>query len=266
MATSVLSTRRSQLSSNQSAAAQHHKSQISTQQRSSVPQKTSLMRPRLMAAFSIRTFASHPRKKCNPTGLHVTKKGDFVLIDNNEKRAKIFSKMGRLIAEFGENRLKAPWDVTFLPGSSEIAISDPGDNMIKVFSKDGSFLKEFSGAKYLQEPYGITLSENSEILVADKGANCIYVHDKDGFIVNSIKPADTERSLFDWAQYMTTDLNGNILISDREKKSVKCITQKGDLVFCYKGEGKILSVIHSSLNYGWVSYCNFLTAFREPSS
>ena len=196
-----------------------------------------------MAAFSIRTFASHPRRKCNPTGLHVTKKGDFVLIDNNEKRAKIFSKMGRLIEEFGENRLKDPWDVTFLPGSSEIAISDPGANMIKVFSKDGSFLKEFSGAKHLQEPYGITLSENSEILVADKGANCIYVHDKDGFIVNSIKPADTEAGLFDWAQYMTTDLNGNILISDREKKSVKCITQKGDLVFCYKGEGKICSVI-----------------------
>ena len=237
MATAVLSNHSNKLSGDQPVTKQQQHAMMSH------PIKTphsaaNQMRPRLMSCFSIRTFASHPRKKCNPTGLHVTKKGDFVLVDNNEKRAKIFSRMGRLLEEFGENRFKSPWDATYLPESSEIAISDPGDNTIKVFSKDGSFVKEFSGAKHLQEPYGITITKNSEILVADKGANCIYVHDTDGFVVNSIKPADTEKPLFDWAHYVTTDASGNILITDKEQKSVKCFTEKGELLFCYKGEGK----------------------------
>ncbi len=196
------------------------------------------MRPRLMSSFSVRSFASHPKRKCLPTGLHVTKKGDFLLVDHREGRVKIFNKLGRLLAEFGDARLKAPWDVTFLPETQEIAVSDPGDNTIKVFNKKGEFVREFSGAKHLQEPYGITQTPEGAVLVADKGANCIYVHDKDGFAVDSVKAADTDKALFTWAQYVTTDAAGNIVLTDREERCVKAVNRKGEVVFCYRGQGE----------------------------
>lgn len=191
-------------------------------------------RPQLLGVFSIKTYSSHPRSKCKPTGLAISPSGNYILTDYSDRTVKIFNKSGQVKVEFGDGNLVQPWGVTLLDDGN-VAVSDPGDTSVKIFTRKGKFVKKFEFAN-LVEPYGITKSNAGEVLVADKGANGLYVFDGNGFLKGSLGSGNND-AMAEWPQYVTVDNRDNIIISDYMSHTVRIFSPAGTLLKEHGGMG-----------------------------
>ena len=188
---------------------------------------------RQLLSFSVKIKA---KMKSRPTGISVAHNGDYIITDYVDKCVKIFSKKGTLKKEIGQGHLKRPWNaVMTLKG--EIAVSDPGTPDVKLFTAQGRYLKSLNFVTNFQDPYGLALTPSGDILVADKGANCIYIYNDEGFMMGSCKPHE-EDTIVQWPQYVTCDLDRNILLTDYPNHMLYCLSPgNGAVRYRSKGSG-----------------------------
>ncbi|XP_046331884.2 E3 ubiquitin-protein ligase TRIM56-like [Haliotis rufescens] len=92
-----------------------------------------LQTPQLMAVFD--TKLNTDSVDAWPTGVSVTQEKDFVIVDRDNKKVKIFDKEGKLKREFpgkGDHALGSPFDVTILQNSN-IAVTDYKNEDVKIY-------------------------------------------------------------------------------------------------------------------------------------
>ncbi|XP_048248588.1 uncharacterized protein LOC124132501 [Haliotis rufescens] len=68
--------------------------------------------------------------------------------------------------------------------------------------------------------------------LAAGGSACVDILDMAGDVLRSVATHNNE-TLFAFPRYMCVNNKGNILVSDRGERSVKCVTSEGDVVWRY---------------------------------
>lgn len=174
-------------------------------------------------------------KEVWPTGLAVTKANEFVIVDRDNKKVKIYERTGKLKQEIngqGEAKLETPFDVTVLK-SGEIAVSDHEAENVKLFTTSGEHKLTISdGIKY---PRGITSNLKGEIIILDCQLLQVTVHNpKTGKVLKTIEGKDTKgvKVLVD-PYYVTVTPQDNIIITDTAAPNIKVFSPSGSYLANY---------------------------------
>ncbi|KAK3593497.1 hypothetical protein CHS0354_037020 [Potamilus streckersoni] len=184
------------------------------------------------------SFDSHimvDTKDVWPTGIAVTKDNEFVIVDRDNKRIKIFDEYGKEKSYFngeGENKLGSPFDVTIL-NNGNIAVTDHEFDDVKVFSPKGVFQMSIKGQfKY---PRGITVNKKGEIIVLDCRLQQLTIHDSsNGKFLRTIEGKDSKGSkvLVD-PYYVTVTPNDDIIVTDTASPNIKVFSPSGQFLAHY---------------------------------
>lgn len=195
--------------------------------------------PRLLSSFVTRIASDD--KGCKPTGIALTSFDDIVLVDDINKKIKIFSMGGKLQRELHPTdegcRLVDPWDVAVLHKSGgNLAITDRGARDVKIFTESGEFV--FSFGRHLSSPWGIATNSVGHILVTDITHRKVFVHDENGTLLSSIPSettatADNMTCLLRCPEYVTVNANDDVIVSDFEQHSVTIYDKFGRLMTRY---------------------------------
>ncbi|KAK3083191.1 hypothetical protein FSP39_016385 [Pinctada imbricata] len=174
-----------------------------------------------------------------PTGIAISKSGDIVIADRDNRKVKIFNENGRMKTEFtgkGDNKIGTPFDVAVLHNGN-IAITDYEQEDVKVFSRIGDHV--FSIRGYFKHPRGITVNEKGEIIVVDCRLLQISFHDpKNGNLIRKIdaKNEAGKKVLVD-PYYVTTTHENNVIVTDTAAPNIKVFSPSGKYLAEYGDYG-----------------------------
>ena len=171
-----------------------------------------------------------------PSGIAVTKSGDYVIVDNTNKQGKVFTRTGDYMKfAFGVGLLNDPWDV-FMSETGKIVVSDSSGGL-KVFSSKGKFLQASEFGCHLMDPKGVAYHRTTkELFIADPPSSCVYVHDPEGIVTNILTEAGQD--IFMGTKYIHTDISGNIYISDTAGNKIYAFDAEKDYKWTF-GETKL---------------------------
>lgn len=174
-------------------------------------------------------------KEVWPTGVAVTIDNEFVIVDRDNKKVKIYGNDGKLKQEIhghAEHRLETPFDVTVLK-SGDIAVTDHEAENAKLFTTTGEHILTITnGIKY---PRGITTNSKGEIIIVDCQLRQLTVHDpKTGEITKIIEGKNTQGSkvLVD-PYYVTVTPQDNIIVTDTASPNIKVFNLDGKYLANY---------------------------------
>ncbi|XP_052813389.1 E3 ubiquitin-protein ligase TRIM71-like [Mya arenaria] len=177
----------------------------------------------------------YDNKEVWPTGITVTKNGEIVIVDRDNKAVKVFDRGGKLkqeIAGQGENKLATPFDVVALK-SGEIAITDHEAENVKIFTMKGDHVLTITeGIEY---PRGITVNSKGQIIILDCQLRHITVHDpKTGNLIRTIGGNDGKKNkaLVD-PFYVTVTPQDNIIVTDTASPHLKFFGPTGEYLTTY---------------------------------
>ncbi|KAL4216899.1 Acid-sensing ion channel 2 [Mactra antiquata] len=178
-------------------------------------------------------------KEVWPTGIAITKRDEFVIVDRDNKKVKIFNKHGKLQLEItgqDDNKLQTPFDVTVLK-SGDIAVTDHEAENVKLYKITGEHVLTITeGVKY---PRGVATNSKGEIIILDCQLNQITIHDpKSGENRKTIEAKDTKGSkvLVD-PYYIAVTPQDNIVVTDTASPNIKVFSPIGKYIGNYGDYG-----------------------------
>lgn len=192
-----------------------------------------LQTPQLMAVFD--TKLNTDSVDAWPTGVSVTQEKDFVIVDRDNKKVKIFDKEGKLKREFpgkGDHALGSPFDVTILQNSN-IAVTDYKNEDVKIFDQLGNCVTAITG--HCRHPRGITTNKNGQIIVVDCHLHQIMTfHPTNGELLSTIRAMDNNYDqLLTDPYYITVTNNGDLVVTDQAAPNLKILNPKGESLTQY---------------------------------
>ncbi len=197
----------------------------------------------LLSAFSVYCEEDmHAADGSFPTGITINKKGNYIIVDNEQSIVKLFDCDGNFKKYIGQGQFQSAWDV-FITNSGKIMVSDPQAGDFKVFSRHGKFLAISDMATHIKEPYGIAYELASGMMaVTDKGSCCVYLHNGHGVVQDILKVSDDHcqninAPHIDFPSYTTFDTFGNILVSDVNAHCLYAFKKDGSLLWTYGSLG-----------------------------
>ena len=178
------------------------------------------------------------QKGCEPTGMSLLANGNIAIVDDINKKIKIFQTNGLLkfeIAPKGTNRLVDPWDVA-VTVDGHFAITDRGSREIKVMTLSGQCILKFG--PHLGSPWGVAVTSNGDILCTDTVKKTVFIHDSTGKLKCSIQDINPMYpSLFAYPEYITINSNGDIIVTDFERHCIFLFDKVGHFLQRVGGHG-----------------------------
>lgn len=179
-------------------------------------------------------------KGCKPTALTLTPDDNIVLVDDINKKLKVFDSEGNFQYEIfpqGQYALIDPWDVA-ITKSGNLAVTDKGAHDVKIFTTNGNFVRSFG--PHLRCPWGIAVNSKGHIIVTDPAAQCIFIHEgESGKVLFTLECGD-QSSMFLCPEYVTTNLNDDIIISDFDRHCIMVFDSQGRFLYRYGTKGKAM--------------------------
>ncbi|CAH1778008.1 unnamed protein product [Owenia fusiformis] len=177
--------------------------------------------PELVLEFEARSL--NDTKDIWPTGLAISRKNEFIILDHKNKTVKLFDDKGKFKFEFGTSEkhpFKEPYDVTILYNDN-IAVTDYECEDVKIFTATGAHVKTIDGVfKY---PRGITCNNEGELLIVDSEKHKLTILDPEsGKVIKTIQGKDDDGcDYFTDAYYITTNINDIVIVTDWAAPNIK---------------------------------------------
>ena len=196
------------------------------------------IRPHLVNTFAART--ARDTKGCQPTGITILSDDSIAIVDDINKKVKVFDKEGHLTSEIfpdEEHSLVDPWDIA-MTKSGSLAITDKGAKCVKVFKMDGQF--DFGFGPHLERPWGIACNSLGSIIVTDVKNRNVYLHSEHGDLLYSLadQRLNPDIKLFQCPEYVTVNRNDDIIVSDFERCCILGFDGMGKLLFQFGQKGR----------------------------
>lgn len=186
----------------------------------------------LLKTFSVKT--PKDKRPCGITDMAVTSAGEILVTDKPNKAVKVFSSEGTFERFIGYKALKKPSRITVLPPHNDIVLCDSSKAGLTIFSLPGEMKCAF--ASHIQEPSAICVLRTDKQLfaVVDFATKSLHLFDYRDFIESKTQHP-IEISAFslnlDCPAYITSSLDGNLLVSDWYANCLKMFTLDGHLVW-----------------------------------
>ncbi len=191
--------------------------------------------PNLLRSFRAKT--SQDTKGCKPTGVAVSADNHIILVDDINKKIKVFDQQGELTAEIcpeGVHALIDPWDVA-ITEEGNYAITDRGARTVKIYSPNGNYVSAFGS--HLKCPWGVASNSKGELIVTDPASKAVFVHDKHGNVLFELD-CHNQNNLFMCPEYVTVNKNNDIIVSDFDKHCITVFDSQGRFLYRYGCRGK----------------------------
>ncbi|XP_048248570.1 uncharacterized protein LOC125378018 [Haliotis rufescens] len=158
-----------------------------------------------------------------------------VVTDLNNKCVKSFYTRNKLTCHRTLPLVSSPFVVTQLK-EKQVMVAVPESRQIVTVevTPDLVLLSTITTSKRY-----VSLAVLSPSSLAAGTTNCVDILDMAGHVLRSVTTHNNER-LFTYPDYMCVNNKGNILVSDRWKKSVTCVTSEGDVVWRYAPTGALI--------------------------
>ncbi|KAH3752086.1 E3 ubiquitin-protein ligase TRIM71-like [Dreissena polymorpha] len=174
-------------------------------------------------------------KEVWPTGIAVTKAGEFVIADRDNKIVKVYDKSGNIKQEIcgqEKNKLATPFDVAVLK-SGDIAVTDHEAEDVKVYRTTGEHVMTIKdGIKY---PRGVTVNSKGQVIILDCQLRQLTVHDPNtGNLIKTIEGKDNKNTkvMVD-PYYVTVTPQDNIIVTDTASPNLKVFSPTGEYLARY---------------------------------
>jgi len=69
------------------------------------------------------------------------------------------------------------------------------------------------------------------------GGQCVDIIDEQATVLQTIDKDETGNSLFSWPRFLSSNNMGEILVSDRDKRAVMCVTSEGEVRWTFETTG-----------------------------
>ena len=165
-------------------------------------------------------------KDVYPSGVDVDPRGNYVVLDRENRCVKVFEPAGALCRTIGRGysdcgaSLGCPFDVCVLRNGN-IAVSDCGTEQIKIYAGDGSYISALSGNnKY---PRGLNVDQYGRLMVVDCHMRRLQFYNPDTGALEHVLEGkgDDGRDLFTDPYYVCAAGNGRVVVTDWVAPNVK---------------------------------------------
>ena len=181
----------------------------------------------LESRTEFRSRIDSDERGCKPTGVAMTSDGRIVVIDDHNRKVKVFSQEGDLEREVcpqGEALPADPWDIAVtLYGN--FVITDKG-NSVKILDQDGELVTSFG--VHLRNPWGVCVNSRGHVIVTDVDLKSVFVHESTGTLKFEIK---SSRHHLVFPEYVTTNSNDDVIVSDFYAHAIFVFGALGDFRF-----------------------------------
>ena len=188
-----------------------------------------------LASFRSRTIQDP--MGCKPTSISVTANDDIIIVDDINKKVKVFDPTGYVKLELwplGSHALVDPWDVA-ITHEGHLAITDRGAHNVKIYKTSGECVLTFG--PHLKSPWGIAANSKANLIVSDIKVKAVFVHDAEGRLLYPIE-CKGHANLFMCPEYVAINNNDDIIISDFEKHCITVFDSQGRFLYRYGNRGR----------------------------
>ena len=167
----------------------------------------------------------------SPRGIAVTEDNVFVtdislnaLLQFSKKDYQLVRRTGT--RGEGEGKLYNPMGLC-TDTNGDVYVAESRNHRVSVFSKELKYLKHL-GTQQLNEPRDVKVTPNS-VVVLDSSPNCIHFFSRSGDLIRSCVIRG-EDGMVSCPCFFCLDPAGNILITDRNRSSIKILSPSGQLI------------------------------------
>ena len=173
-----------------------------------------------------------------PWGIAVTEDNVFVTDYNHHALFQFSKKDYQLVRRTGtegkgEGQLYNPMGLC-TDTNGDVYVADCNNNRVSVFSKELTFLKHL-GTLQLKYPHDVKVTPNS-VVVLDCSPNSIHFFSRSGDLIRSCVTRGEDDMVY-VPCFFCLDAAGNILITDRNRHSIKILSPSGQLIHTIGKEG-----------------------------
>ena len=184
-----------------------------------------------------------------PWDVAVADDGSIFVADTFNHRIQKFDSTGRFIASWGvfaqgesPESFWGPRGIT-IADNGNVFVTDTGNKRVVVFDSELNYKTQFGGGGFepgqFDEPVGITINSEGQIIIADTWNRRIQIFESDESGVEFKPVGSFDVSAWygqgiDNKPYLTTDLIGNIFLSDPEIGRILKFSAAGEYILGYQ--------------------------------
>ena len=162
---------------------------------------------------------------------------------------KLFDLQGHL-----HRTVIIPWIGTFIcMYNKQVMYSDYNDNTVKKISDDDTVVTMFTTGDW--KPKGITGSVSGDLLVCliKDDQSKVVRYSNTGTVLQEIQYDSQCQPLYQYAWYITENVNGDIIVTDNKTKKVGAVDRLGIFRYSYSGGKSASSVATDSFGHVFVT-------------
>ena len=162
--------------------------------------------------------------------------GDYIIVADarNNLVRKCFLPQSNSTSVFSQLMLECPVSVCTTLDSTDVLVTLPEISQVVTLGTDETlFIKD---EIITQKPYEGICPLSDSMFVASCcviGKQCVDVINIEGAILKTFDKDSNGQPLFSWPRFISTTVSGNILISDRDQRSVFCIDREGTPIWTF---------------------------------
>jgi len=167
--------------------------------------------------------------------------GLLFVTDAQRSEVAVFNTSGRLLRTFGQDDLKRPVGIAYLPDRKELVVVDGGHHRLVVYGLDGSRVRQIgqrgSDPGSFNFPTHIGQARGM-LLVADSGNFRVQILDEEGRWIRTIGQKGDGAGDFALPKGVAFDGEGHIYVVDAQFENVQVFDMQGRLLMAFGEEGR----------------------------
>lgn len=190
-----------------------------------------------------RQFAhlAEQEKLIKPVGLTLVDDRIYV-VDSVLHRVCVFSRKGKFIFSFGNERLKRPSGIAYKQAGEIVYVADTARHAVDMYSKDGRFIGQIGarglGPGRFNFPTHVWIDKYNKLYVSDTLNYRIQIFTSDGQFLTTFGQQGDRPGNFAHPCGVATDSFGNIYVVDRQFENVQIFDQHGQILMAFGEEGR----------------------------
>jgi len=181
-------------------------------------------------------------KLLKPVGLTMVDNRIYV-VDSTLRRVCVFSRDGKFIFSFGNERLKRPAGIAYWQAAEVVYVADTARHVIDMYSKDGRFIEQIGtrglGPGTFNFPTHLWVDKYGKLYVSDTLNYRIAIFTSDGQFLTTFGQQGDRPGNFAHPCGVATDSFGNIYVVDRQFENVQIFDQQGRILMAFGQEGRL---------------------------
>ncbi|XP_033727916.1 E3 ubiquitin-protein ligase TRIM71-like [Pecten maximus] len=191
--------------------------------------------PAVKLVYKVNTSGAGRGQLSLPFSATFDKEGRLLVAENGNGRLQMFGNYGHTVKIIGLPSC-VPRCVTTTADGKAYALTDEESKCVKLVSEDGILMKEIyiAGDAF---PFGITTLDDDQFAISDIIYECVSIISANGEKDIRFGSHGNTSAKLENPSYLTTNLYGNILVSDSGHHEVKVFDRLGNYLYKFGGYG-----------------------------